>query len=94
MSDVIPEYKMVCTPDMTCVEVTFTNPRSECPIHIRFTDKDVSVIGDYGCWVNYPRPEGCGLVRLPLLPLGDLCTIGRLTDALPSRFLTHHHGAS
>lgn len=30
MPDVIPEYKMVCTPDMMCVEMTFTNPRSEC----------------------------------------------------------------
>lgn len=51
MPDVIPEYKMVCTPDMTCVEMTFTNPQGECPVHIRFTDKDVTVVGDYGCWV-------------------------------------------
>lgn len=51
MPDVIPEYKMVCTPDMSFVAVTFTKPQSECPVHIRFTDKDVTVVGDYGCWV-------------------------------------------
>ena len=51
MSDVIPEYKMACTPDMSCVEVTFTNSQGDCPVHIRFTDKDVTVIGEYGCWV-------------------------------------------
>lgn len=44
--------------------------------------------------VNYPRLKGCGLVRLPLFPRGDLCTIGWLTCTLPSKFSMHHRGAS
>ena len=36
--------------------------------------------------VNYAHPKGCELVMLPMLPWQAYSTIGRLTDALPSRF--------
>lgn len=50
MSDFDIKSTMECVPSKTFIEVNFKT-RCECPIHIRFTDKDVSVIGDYGCWV-------------------------------------------
>ena len=38
------------TPNKACHEVKFVN-RIGCPIYIRFTKYDVTVLGDYGCWV-------------------------------------------
>ena len=38
------------TPNRTCHEIKFHN-RLGCPIIIRFTKYDVTVVGDYGCWV-------------------------------------------
>lgn len=38
------------TPNRACHEVKFVN-RMGCPIYIRFTKYDVTVLGDYGCWV-------------------------------------------
>lgn len=38
------------TPNRACHEVKFVN-RLGCPIYIRFTKYDVTVLGDYGCWV-------------------------------------------
>lgn len=37
-------------PSKTCHEIKFFN-RMGCPIYIRFTKYDVTVVGDYGCWV-------------------------------------------
>lgn len=50
MSDFDIKSTLECVPSKTFIEVNFKN-RGGYPIHIRFTDKDVSVIGDYGCWV-------------------------------------------
>lgn len=50
MSDFDIKSTMECNPSKQYIEVNFYN-RGGYPIHIRFTDKDVSVIGDYGCWV-------------------------------------------
>ena len=50
MSDFDIKTTLECKPDRPCTEVTFHN-RGGYPIHIRFTDKDVTVVGDYGCWV-------------------------------------------
>jgi len=44
--------------------------------------------------VNYPRPKGRELVRLPLFPQGDWCTIGWLTYTLPSKFSEYRLAAS
>ena len=44
--------------------------------------------------VNYAHPKGRELVMLPMLPWQAYSTIGRLTDALPSRFSEYRRAAS
>ncbi len=73
MTDFDIKSTLECVPSKTFIEVDFRNSGGY-PIHVRFTDKDVSVIGDYCCWVfkgnivNYPRPKGRELARLPQFP--------------------------
>ena len=50
MTDFDIKSTLECVPSKTFIEVDFRNSGGY-PIHVRFTDKDVSVIGDYGCWV-------------------------------------------
>ena len=50
MTDFDIKSTLECVPNKTFIEVNFRNSGGY-PIHVRFTDKDVSVIGDYGCWV-------------------------------------------
>lgn len=38
------------SPGKVCHEVTFYN-KLGCPIHVRFTKYDVTVVGDYGGWI-------------------------------------------
>jgi hypothetical protein len=44
--------------------------------------------------VNYAPPKGGELVMLPMFPWQAYSTIGRLTDALPSRFSECRRAAS
>ena len=47
-------------PSKTCHEIKFFN-RMGCPIYIRFTMYDVTVVGDYGCWVFRGNIVNCYL---------------------------------
>ena len=65
MSDFDIKSTLECVPSQTYIEVNFKN-RGGYPIHIRFTDKDVSVIGDYGCWV-FPTGSSVGTTLTPVI---------------------------
>lgn len=59
----IEHYKATYMNPGTCYyrEVQFNNPEGFSPVSVRFTAEDVTVLGDYGCWVFK------GNIRKPLL---------------------------